>query len=394
MLGAFINVWLETGVDNLEPVIAHNSRHNEYLVVWTNTRSAGATKDIYARRVRGDGTVLSNFTISHNANFHNYEPDVAYSSTQDEYLVVWTYDSAVTASDIYGRRVNWDGSWMSSEFGLGRPDTSGKQHNPAVTYNPNADEYLVVWQNSWDGSHDIDARRVRASDGASPSWANIVAGAGYRSFPDVAHCPASNLYLIAYTYRPSSVSDPGDTYGKVASWNLGELSPEIHVCDDSNNQGRVAVVASANEYLAVWEDAPSVSTTEIYARRLSADGTPLGPASGFWITGAPSRHDSIPSVAHGGGYGYFIAWQRYMGGLDFNVYGRYAMPGWDYGAGPEFTLDGDTQAQMAPAVACNTVGDCMMAEEDNNSAGGDFEIRGRLVWLYHIHVPLAIRNMP
>ena len=81
-LGAFLNIWLDD-VDNLEPAVAFNSRHDEYLVVWSNTRSAGATKDIYARRVRGDGTVLSNFTIAHNANFHNYEPDVAYSPAQD-----------------------------------------------------------------------------------------------------------------------------------------------------------------------------------------------------------------------------------------------------------------------------------------------------------------------
>ncbi|MGD2155634.1 MAG: hypothetical protein PVG32_02080, partial [Anaerolineales bacterium] len=92
-LGAFINIWLEVGVGNFEPAVAYNSLRDEYLVVWSNTRAGGATKDIYARRVRGDGTLLSYWTITHNANFHNYEPDVAYSPLQDEYLVVWTYDS-------------------------------------------------------------------------------------------------------------------------------------------------------------------------------------------------------------------------------------------------------------------------------------------------------------
>ena len=307
-LNAFINIWLETNVDNLEPAIAYNSLHDEYLVVWSNTRSAGATKDIYARRVRGDGTLLSNFTIVHSANFHNYEPDVAYSPTQDEYLVVYTYDDPSTDSDIWARRVKWDGSWMSSEFAIGRTDKSGKQHEPAVTYNSDADEYLVVWQNSWGSLYDIDAQRVRASDGTPLTWVNIATGASqFRSSPDVAYCAASNYYLIAYTFQPSSVSDPGDIYGKMRTWNLGDLGSDIHICDDVNDQGTVAVAASTDEYLAVWEDSPSGSTTELYARRLSNDGMPQGPGGGFWITGSPGRHDGAPAVAYGPGYGYLIA---------------------------------------------------------------------------------------
>lgn len=47
---------------------------------------------------------------------------------------------------------------------------------------------------------------------------------------------------------------------------------------------------------------------------------------------------------------------------------------------------------MQPAVACATNGDCLMAEEDNNSVGGDFEIRGRLAMPYHLYLPLVLRN--
>ena len=391
-LGPFINVWLEN-VDNLEPAVAYNSLHDEYLVVWSNTRDAGATKDIYARRVRGNGTLLNSFTIAHNANFHNYEPDLAYSPAQDEYLVVYTYDSAITDSDIWARRVKWDGSWTSSEFSLGRK--TNKQRHPAVTYNSDAGEYLVVYQNTWaGGGRDVDAERVRASDGTPLGWVNIAAGAGFRSLPDVAYCAASNYYLIAYTFRSSSVTAPGDVYGKVASWNLGYLSPEIHICDDPNDQGEVAVAASAEEYLAVWEDSPSGATTELYARRLSADGTPRGPGGGFWITGGPGRHDGAPSVAYGPGYGYLIAWHRFISAGNYDVYGRYAMPSRDGGAGAEFALDDDVVAQKHPAVACATNGNCLITEEDNNSVGGDFEIRGRLATLLKTYLPLVLRSSP
>jgi hypothetical protein len=212
-----------------------------------------------------------------------------------------------------------------------------------------------------------------------------------RSFPDVVYNPISNLYLIAYTFQPSSFLDPGDIFGKVVSWNFGDMSPEIHICDDVNNQGNVALASAGEEFLAVWEDAPSTSTTEIYARRLGADGTLLGPSGGLWITGSPGRHDYAPSVASGAGSRYLIAWERFMGGLDYNVYGRYAMAGWDHGVGGEFALDNDVRAQMSPALACGAIGDCLVAEEDSNSAGGDFEIRGRIASLRTIYLPLVVR---
>ena len=390
-LGPFLNIWLDD-VGNFEPVVAYKSRHDEYLVVWSNTRAGGATKDIYARRINKYGTHLSNFTVTHNANFHNYDPAVAYNPDQDEYLVVWTYDSNITGSDVWARRINWNGSQLYPEFSLGRKDN--KQIRPAVAYNPNAKEYLVVYENLWGGggSSDIDAERVRASDGHHFGWVNIHSGAGqFRRAPDVAYNPASNLYLIAYQLHSTSMLNKGDIVGKVASPNLGDLSPEIPICTDANDQQSVSVASSMGEFIAVWEDSPTTTTTEIYARRLADDGTPLGPAGGFWITGAPNRYDEAPDVAYGGGR-YLIIWHRFMGGLDFNVYGRYAAPGTDNGLGSEITFDNDPGAQMNPTVACNPIGNCIMTEEDNSGPGGDFDIQGRLLWIYHIYLPLVIKN--
>ncbi|MGB6422664.1 MAG: hypothetical protein WBF05_12570 [Anaerolineales bacterium] len=154
------------------------------------------------------------------------------------------------------------------------------------------------------------------------------------------------------------------------------------------------MAASGGEFLAIWEDSSSLTTTELYARRLGPIGTPLGPGGGFWITGSPGRYDFAPSVAGGSGHDYLVVWVRFMGGFDYNVYGRFARPGLDIGVGSEFALDNDVQAQKFPAVACTPNGDCLMAEEDNNSVGGDFEIRGRLVWPYIVplYLPLVLRN--
>jgi hypothetical protein len=387
-LSVFINIWLDD-VENYLPAVAYNSRHNEYLVVWYNDR--GPTRDIYARRVRSDGTLLSHFTVTHNANFWNYDPDIAYSLIHDEYLVVWTYKSTLTGNDIWARRVSWDGSWLGSEFQIGRPDKSGDQASPAVAYNPQADEYLVVYENRWGGTRDIDAQRVRASDGAVQSWRNIATGPGeLRHFPDVAYSSASNSYLITYWYQPSSSADPGDVLGKLASPNLGDLSGEINICVDNNNQKFPTVAASTGEFLVAWEDSPSLTTTEVYARRIAADGTPLGPSGGFWITGITDQHSGSPVVASGSASGYLITWYRYMGASNWDVFARLVRPGHDSGFNSEFAVDNDVGVQWDPVAACSTTGDCLVVEEDNNSDLGDFEIRGRMVIFEKVFLPLSI----
>ncbi|MFQ6000499.1 MAG: hypothetical protein ACE5LG_02390, partial [Anaerolineae bacterium] len=75
LLSPFINIWTGDAIDNLNPAVAYNSLHDEYLVVWENDR--GATRDIYARRVGSDGTVKSWFSVVSNANKWNWLPDVA-----------------------------------------------------------------------------------------------------------------------------------------------------------------------------------------------------------------------------------------------------------------------------------------------------------------------------
>jgi hypothetical protein len=382
-LGPFIDIWLDT-VDNYNPALAYNSKHDEYLVVWENDR--GATRDIYARRVAGDGTPLSQFTVVSNANKWNYLPDVAYSSAQDEYLIVYTYQFSASDYDIWARRVKWDGSWMSAEIAIDtNPD---KQWYPAVAYNSQNHEYLVVYENYWAGGlRDIAAQRVRASDGVLLSWRNIATAPGtVRRLPDVAYNAARNEYLIAYTYQYQPTD--GDIYGKVASFNLGTLGSEIHIVDNTYDQDGVALAASPNEYLAVWVDGPSSTHRTIYGRRVSGTGTlqPFIP-----IADHSGQACVEPAVAYGPFYGYLLTWRYIPTTSVWDVYGRYVKPGQNQAGGNEFAIDNGLYSQKSPALACGLSGDCLVAEEDN-WPGGDYEVRGRFVTAQRVYLPLMLKS--
>ncbi len=117
----------------------------------------------------GDGTLLSHFTIVPDAPIQILGSDVAYSSVQDEYLVVYTYTGSGAGWDVMARRITWNGADLNlppyQEFRVGRPDASGEQHRPAVTYNENNDEYLVVWQVDTDlNANDINAAMLMIAE--------------------------------------------------------------------------------------------------------------------------------------------------------------------------------------------------------------------------------------
>jgi len=274
---------------------------------------------------------------------------------------------------------------MSAEFAINIE--FNKQWYPAVAYNSQDDEYLVVYENYWVGGlRDIAAQRVRASDGAWLSWRNIATAPGtVRRLPDVAYNAARNEYLIAYTYQYQPTD--GDIYGKVASSNLGTLSSEIHIVDNAFDQDGVALAASPNEYLAVWEDGPSSTYRTIYGRRVSGTGAlqpfiPIADHSGQACVEV--------AVAYGPIYGYLVTWRYIPAASVWDVYGRYVQPGQNQAGGNEFAIDKGTDSQKSPALACGLSGDCLVVEEDN-WPGSDYEIRGRLAMAHHLYLPLVIK---
>lgn len=401
ILGPLLDIWTGDGVDNYSPAVAYNSLHDEYLVVWWNEQGPN-TWDIYARRVGSDGTLKSWFSVAWGAGQKRWQPAVAYSPAQDEYLIVYSYEVTSDDYDLLAKRVKWDGSWMSPEFVINYD--ADKQWHPAVAYNSQDDEYLVVYYNWWAGGlADIAAQRVTASDGSLSllSWANVATGAGeYRFEPDVAYNPARNQYLIAYGYESSAGSG---ILGKVAAASLAGVgaAPEIPICDIAlATRFGVDVAAGPDEYLVVWSDSLGVPGSDIHGRRVDGDGTPQGPSSGFPIATTLADDHHSPDVAYGAGYGYLVTSVYYFvstlpaPGDPGDVYGRYVMPGQDEATGGEFAIDNSINRQTVPAVACAPSGECLVVEMHNTlpHPGENYEIRGRFVMPWRIFLPLVLKN--
>jgi hypothetical protein len=249
--------------DDFEPAVAYNSTHGEFLVAWRSRWGTSDTdySDIWARRVDAyTGQLRGYFYVSRDGGLQlsRYQPAVAYNAQRDEYLVVWTEDpSDHTQYEIHGRTVSWDGTRGADThiWSWGNRAYWGA----SVVWNSKLNEYLVTWSG-------IDTESGQAND---------VAGIRLTS----TGTPIAGSTLIIEqdpVLRPSAVN--------------------------------VAYNANADEYLAVWQHWVAADNVfNIYARRIRPDGSFVG-------IGYPVDHNTDdqehPRVAAGFSR-YLLTWESH-----------------------------------------------------------------------------------
>ena len=380
----------EATVDTRSPAVAYNSNRNEFLVVWEQHIHGGEVA-IYGRRVSASGeTIGSSFSVAHNSLLQFYRPAVAYSPSQDSYLVVWHLKYSNVDYDVYGTPVSGSGV-PGASFSIDR-DLDWDWY-PAIAYNGQADEFLVVWEKYVSPTRrDVEARRIRASDWAMPSWKSIAGAANQlRRLPDVAYNAARNEYLIAYIHH-SPPTGGGDVVALIASSNLGTLSPEMWISPSGNPpQVDVALAAGPDEYLAVFGEDHGASKYQVWARPIRGNAT-MGSFINLNNPTGVSRLE--PAAAFGGGGHYLVALRRGTAS-NWDIYGQFIRTLPDVPLeGAEFGIHDVTgYHQKVPDVACSPSGPCLVVNEEIQSGWvGVYNLWGRLVLRHGVFLPIVLRR--
>lgn len=128
------------------------------LVVWADRRS-GSTSDIYGARVNASGSVLDSSGVAiSTATGDQTEPTVAFDGTN--FGVVWSDSrSGIANRDLYGSIVNTSGA-VSPSIAIQTSPSSPKRH-PALAFG--SSYYLVAWDDARSGNLDIYASRLNTS---------------------------------------------------------------------------------------------------------------------------------------------------------------------------------------------------------------------------------------
>jgi Ca2+-binding RTX toxin-like protein len=170
-----------TGNANDAIDVAFNRQTSQFLVVWRARLSGTSDYDIHGQLLTAAGVETGNndFQISDmgpdgNTAFQALPPSVAYNATTNEFLVGWAGDDDTpplvdNENEVHVQRIAADGTELGandarvSDMG---PDGSTRLQGfrPAIVWNPNANEYLVVWhgEDSTDDHFEVFGQRLNA----------------------------------------------------------------------------------------------------------------------------------------------------------------------------------------------------------------------------------------
>ncbi|MCP4409425.1 MAG: JDVT-CTERM domain-containing protein [Gammaproteobacteria bacterium] len=355
--------------DGINPAIAYNFANNEYLVVWSGDETTGQKFQIFGQRIDATtGTVIvpDSFLIGSMAgddSFDALNPAVSYNPDENEYLVVWEGNDI--GVEIFGRLVSATGepkgttATRISFMGGASGNVSREAHNPDVCYNTATQQYLVVW----------------AGDG----------------LPLV-----NNENEVFGNFVEPSLDRSADI-------RISEMGPEGEALRDAASPAVACNNTDSGEYYVVWwGDDIEHQDMEIYAQRLDVDGSKLPTDFKISLTGgnAPATDDGFraqfPDVVYNTDDNrYLVVWQ---GGdttapatnKGFEVYGQLidATNGTEIDPN-DFQISfmggsaGDvTREARFPALAFNSVNNEYIAAwegDDDSGANDDFQIYSNVI---------------
>jgi hypothetical protein len=139
----------------------------------------------------------------------------AYNPNNDDYLVVWQ-DDRNGETDIYGQLIDWDGTPIGDNIAVCA--AAGSQQRPRLDFDPILDRYLVVFEDTRNAHPGGIYGAFVGSDGTIQPVASseadgsfpISTAAGEVFWPSIAFNFLENTYLVVWG---DSRNDPGNALG-------------------------------------------------------------------------------------------------------------------------------------------------------------------------------------
>jgi hypothetical protein len=203
--------------------------------------------DIYAAHVDGTGTVGSPIQVTTVTNTNEIDAVGAYNPDNDQYLVVWEEQTITEQSRVYGRRMTGSGTVTSTDTIQLSAGYLATNATPDVVYLADSGRYLTAWQE------------------------------------------VGNVYGRTMSPTGSLITDP---YTLAATANL-ETKPRLTV--------------DGSGALVVWQrDNGGSVDNDLYGRPLQADGEVDGDVFSIQETNGNQQN---PAIAYGSNLRYQVAWQ-------------------------------------------------------------------------------------
>lgn len=204
-------------IELFDPSVAFEPYNGKFIVTWVENHSN--VDYVCAKLIEyGNPTEYEPFIVSSedmDSCEINTTPEVAYDSRENQFLAVWAERSG-NKDCVYGQIIGLDGSRKGGKFYIGTPSEED-QRNPSLAYSESQEAFLVAWQ---DGEY-VSACGV-ALNGNNNTVSNmVIIGEGWN--PNVSYNYSSQrlyvtwendkiLYGKYYDLKPGSGTYPLDPY--------------------------------------------------------------------------------------------------------------------------------------------------------------------------------------
>ncbi|MBW1720414.1 MAG: hypothetical protein JRJ43_12825, partial [Deltaproteobacteria bacterium] len=283
-----------------DPSVAFDSVNRNFLVVWQDIRG-GTDWDIYGQLVSSGGSLTgANFPISTALNSQN-RPAIAFDGVNQRFLVAWMDDRNENTGDLYGQLVNTNGTLNGSDFGIAVVAGSN-QFDPAVAFDNVNQRFLVAWADSRVSYLDLYGQRVNANGTLQGSYFVISAAADIQRVPSVAFDSLHQRFFVAWYDERNGPT--GDLYGQLINTDGSLMGANIAVSTAADTQGwpSVSFNSSAQTFLVVWQDFRS-GNFDIYGQYMTAVGALSG---GDFLVSGGTGDQLTPKASYGSSASNFV----------------------------------------------------------------------------------------
>lgn len=283
------------------------------VVVW-NDRRGRSSWDIYAQAINFDGQVLwEKDGIPICVNTADQSTQAIVGDGEGGAVVVWEDERrSAEFQDLYIQRVNSLGELMWEQDGIPVFPSESLQSEP-ILITDNMGGFYVVW---WDviGTEQWHIMAYRISNEGEPFWDSplmITPEEGIQGVHRVVPDSEGGIIVVWQVYE-NFIND--QLYAQRISPDGSKLWKEdgIPICTADGIQKNPAIVDDGvGGAIVVWRDERDIYS-DIYAQRINADGTIVWQEDGIPIC-TVGGHQDRPYIVRAAGNRFFVAWLDYRG---------------------------------------------------------------------------------
>ena len=296
------------------------------ILTWQDYRSNTGNSQIYAQRVNSSGAILWTANgvgvCTHAAPARG--PKLINDGSGGAFIT-WA-DHRAGNYDIYTQRISASGAPMYTTNGVATCTTPTTDQIKPDICSDGAGGVIVVWTDFRSTtSYDIWAQRQGPSLGIIWAVNGVVMNNNVAYDQTDPKIVSDGLGGALISWTDYVTGTTADIYAQHVNTNgtlLWDVNGKI-ICTAAGDQIKSQLVSDGNSGAYItWEDHRNILTgdsSDVYAQRISSDGTINWTANGFVICNYANKQMN-PMIVSNGNLGAIVVWQDYRSGNNFDIY--------------------------------------------------------------------------